>query len=256
MKKYLIIPIFNIAFISSAIAQEYKINQSAGKMVLNLTAVTVEGYNGNKIVFSTTKKETEIDPRAQGLRAIGGGGYTDNTGLGISVEQRGTTTEVDQIGSSDLAIKILVPKNVIVSLTCHKMANSGEIIFKNMENEIEISTDYNKIKLENISGPATINALFGSIDAIFSDHIKGPISIASVYSTVDISIPASTKANLKLSTTHGDIFAAPELKIAFEKHEDNNEETDSGNEVVGKLNGGGLEFKLSSEFGKIYLRKN
>ena len=255
MKKYLIITLLSIAGISTSLAQEYKINQSAGKLILNLSSVTVEGYNGNEIVFSSTKNEAEMDPRAKGLRAINGAGYTDNSGLGISVEQKGNTTEVNQVASSDLAIKILVPKSVIVSLACHKISNSGKIVFKNTENEIEISTDYNQISLENISGPATVRALYGSIDATFSDNIKGPISIASIYSTVDVTIPTTTKANVKLSTSHGEILASADLKIEFEKSADS-DMVNYGSNVNGKLNGGGLDFKLTSEYSKIYLRKS
>ena len=254
MKKYLIITLFGFIGISTLHAQEYKVNQSSGKLVLNLTSVTVEGYDGSDIIFSSAKDETEEDPRAKGLRAINGSGYTDNTGLGISAEQKGTTTEVNQIANSDLSIKVRVPKGVIVSLNCHKVSNAGTILFKNMENEIEVSTDYNKIELENISGPVTVRALYGSVDATFNDNIKGPVSIASIYSTVDVSIPTTTKANLKLNTSHGEIFASADLKIELEKSGDG-DMVDYGN-VNGKLNGGGLDFKLTSEYSKIYLRKN
>jgi hypothetical protein len=254
MKKYLIIPLLSLSAINYAGAQEYKVDKTIGKMILNLSSVTVEGYNGNQIIFSSSKKESEMDPRAKGLRTINGSGYTDNTGLGISVEEKGSTLEVNQVAYSDLAIKIMVPKNVILSLVCHTMANAGAVRFINLENEIEISTDYNKVELENVTGPVTVRALYGSVDASFNEHIKGPISIASIYSTVDVAIPVDTKANVKLSSSHGEILAASELKIEIEK----NSEDDMiryGSSVNGKLNGGGAEFKLVSEYGKIYLRK-
>ena len=254
MKKYFIVPLLSLSAINIAVAQEYKVDKTISKMTLNLSSVTVEGYNGNQIIFRSTKEESEMDPRAKGLRVINGSGYTDNTGLGISVKDNGSTLEVNQVAYTDLAIKIMVPKNVILSLVCRSMVNAGTIRFLNLENEIEISTDYNKIELENITGPATVRALYGSVDATFSDHIKGPISIASIYSTVDVAIPVDTKANVKLSSSHGELLAASELKIEIEK----NSEDDMvryGSTVNGKLNGGGAEFKLVSEYGKVYLRK-
>jgi hypothetical protein len=255
MKKYLIIALLSLAVITVTRAQEYKINKASGKMVLNLSAVTVEGYSGNEIIFSSGKKESEMDPRAKGLRAINGSGFTDNTGLGISVIEKGTTIEVNQVASSDLSVKILVPKNVILSLVCHRMPNAGNIVFKNMENEIEISTDYNGVKLENVTGPVIVRALYGSVDARFSEHIKGPVSIASIYSTVDVAIPADTKANVKLSSSHGEIMASSDFKIELEKKPGDDMISYDGN-VNGKLNGGGPDFKLTSEYGKIYLRKS
>ncbi len=254
MKKYFIVILLSLSAINFAMAQEYKVDKTIGKMTLNLSSVTVEGYNGNQIIFRSTKEESEMDPRAKGLRVINGSGYTDNTGLGISVRENGSTLEVNQVAYTDLAIKIMVPKNVIISLVCRSMVNAGTIRFVNLENEIEISTDYNKIELDNITGPVTVRALYGSVDATFSDHIRGPISIASIYSTVDVAIPVDTKANVKLSSSHGELLAASELKIEIEK----NSEDDMiryGSTVNGKLNGGGAEFKLVSEYGKVYLRK-
>ena len=253
MKKYLIIALISLAGTTIARAQDYKINKTA-KMMINLSSATVEGYDGDQIIFRSQKSEAEMDPRAKGLRAINGSGYTDNTGLGINVVEKGTTVEVNQVASSDLSVKILVPKSVILSFVCHRMPNAGKVIFKNMENEIEISTDYNGVELENITGPVTVRALYGSVEARFSDHIKGPVSIASIYSVVDVAIPVATKANVKLSSSHGEIMASSELKIELEKKE-GDDMIRYGGIVSGKLNGGGPDFKLTSEYGKIYLRK-
>ena len=253
MKKYLIITLISFSAITGAKAQDYKVNKASGKMILNLPSVTVEGYNGNEIVFSSQRTQADADPRAKGLREINGSGYTDNTGLGISVIEKGATLEVNQV-SFDLAIKIMVPKGLLLSYSYHKVLNSGKAIFKNLENEIETSTDYNQIELENVTGPLTVRAIYGSVDAKFNAPIKGPVSIVSVYSAVDVSIPQNTKINVKLNSSHGSILASSDLKLELEKNTDS-DMISYGNTVNGKLNGGGTEFKLTSEYGKIYLRK-
>lgn len=253
MKKYLIIMTCCLGSITTLRAQEFKLAKASGKLVLNLGSAVVEGYDGNEIIFGSQRSEEEMDPRAKGLRAINGGGFIDNTGLGISVVEKGSIVEVNQV-ASDLAIRIRVPKGVIVAFTCHKV-NSGKVYFKNMQNEIEITTDYNGIELENVTGPVLVRALYGSVDARFNEHVKGPISIASIYSTVDVSIYGDTKANIKLSSSHGTILASADLKIEMEKNSEN-EMISYGGLVNGKLNGGGPEFKLISEYGKIYLRKS
>jgi hypothetical protein len=253
MKKYFIIALLSLATVIGARAQEYKVNKTTGKIVLNLCSATVEGYNGTQVVFSSTRDEADQDPRAKGLRAINGSGFSDNTGLGISVVENGTTLEVNQVAGS-IAVKILVPKDVIISYNCHKLANAGTVLFKNVPNEIEISTEYNKVELENVSGPVSVRAIYGSVDATFSNPVKGPVSIASIYATVDVAIPLDTKANVKLSSEHGSILAAAEMKIEMEKTPDN-DMISYGNLVNGKLNGGGPEFKLTADYGKIYLRK-
>jgi len=253
MKKYLIITLLSLSMYSIAMAQEYKVNKSGGKITLDLSAVTIEGYNGSEVIFSSTKDESEIDDRAKGLKILNGSGDIDNTRLGINVVENGNTLEVHQVANADIAVKILVPRNIIVSLECHRMLNAGKIEFKNMTNEIEISTDYNQIALENVTGPLTVRALYGSVDAKFSGAIKGPIAIASIYSIVDVSVPRDIKANVKLSSSHGEILAAAELKIVLEKNKAG-DMISYGNVVSGKINGGGEDFKLTSEYGKIYLR--
>ncbi len=253
MKKYLLIPLFLFASLVTA-AQDYKVSKTGGKIVLNLPSVTVEGYNGNEVIFSSERDKEDEDPRAKGLRAINGAGYNDNTGLGINVTKSGSTLEVNQVAGNP-SVKILVPKGIVVSFECHRIMNAGKVIFKSIPNELEISTDYNHIELENVTGPVSVRALYGAVDAKFTEPIKGPVSIASIYSTVDVAIPVTTKVNVRLSCSHGTILASSDLKIIMEKNTNDNM-ISYGNVVNGKLNGGGPEFKLSAEFGKIYLRKS
>src|ERR1700761_5250117 len=254
MKKFFIITLVSIAAVSFARAQDYKLNKTSGKLDIQLSGVTVEGYDGNQVVFESEHNSEENDPRAKGLRAINGNGLEDNTGLGISVTENGGTAEVRQVSSSNQGIIIKVPKGLIVSFTCRSV-NAGKVVFKNLDNEIEISTEYNSVELENVTGPATVRALYGGVTARFNDHIKGPIAIASVYAAVDVAIPASTKANVSLSSTHGEILASADLKIDMAKKAEGDMVRYGGSsDVDGKLNGGGLDFKLSSEYGKIYLR--
>jgi hypothetical protein len=254
MKKFLLVLFVCAASFYTLHAQDYKLAKNSGTLVLNLSTVSIEGYDGKEIVFSSTKTDEEMDPRARGLRAINGAGFVDNTGLGISVVENGGTAEVNQV-ASNLSLKIRVPKGVVISVAYHKVDNAGLISCSNMENEIEISTDYNQIKLDNITGPVSVTALYGSVDAIFSNHITGPVSIASIYAAVDVSIPADTRANVKLSSEHGSILASADLKIEMEKA-GNSDMVSYGNLVNGKLNGGGTSFKLMADYGKIYLRKN
>ena len=218
MKNVFIVSLFSICSVCPVLGQDYKLAKTSGKLVLNLSSVIVEGYDGKEIIFSSGNAEAEQDPRAKGLRAINGAGFTDNTGLGISVVENGTTAEVNQV-TSNVSVKIRVPKGVIISVEYHKVSHAGMITCRNMENEIEISTDYNSIRLENISGPVSVRALYGSVDAVFGNLVKGPVSIASIYATVDVSIPADTRANVKLSSEHGSILASADLKIEMEKNE-------------------------------------
>ena len=65
---------------TTTMAQEFKIAKSTGRLELNIGRVTVEGYNGNEIIFSSKDHREGKDERAQGLRAINSLGLEDNTG--------------------------------------------------------------------------------------------------------------------------------------------------------------------------------
>jgi hypothetical protein len=255
MKKYLLLtPIFFFA-ISILQAQEYKLARKTGKLVIRLASVRVEGYDGNDIVFSASHADRNHDERANGLRPINGAGIEDNTGLGINVTEKENLYEVNPVAANGSEITIKVPKGVSVSYSYSKVIHAGKASFKNIESELDISVQHNTVELDNITGPLTAKAMFGGIDATFSDNIKGPVSITSVHGHVDVEIPAAAKTNLKMKTSHGEILASPDLKIELDKSTSSEMISYNNKDVRAKMNGGGAEFMLRSDHGKIYLRK-
>lgn len=232
-------------------SKTYKVSKNKGKLQINLGKVTVEGYKGNEIIFSLEGKAPAEDKRAEGLQAINGMGMVDNTGLGINIVEKGGVLEVNPMKKlSAPEVKILVPENVIVSFT-HQSQYGDKVVFRNMQNEIEIAATYNNVQLENITGPVAVKSIYGNVEAVFSQNVKGPLSIISVYGLVDVSLPKSIKANLKATTSYGEIYASSEFKIDIDKKED---KMGNGDELIGKVNGGGINIDVRSDHSKIYLR--
>lgn len=253
MKKILIGLAALCITLTAAAQQDFKVAKSSGKLQINLGRVTVEGHAGNEIIFSSRDRDREKDSRAEGLKAINGSGLEDNTGLGINVTEKDGVVVVSQLKKMNSPdIKILVPKGVIVAYEYSSQYGST-VVFKNLENEIEVSANYNGVELENITGPATVKSVYGGVDAVFGANVKGPISIVSIYGHVDVAMPATIKANIKMSTSYGKIFAAPDFKIDVERQGEWN--VLSSNKVNGKINGGGMNIDFRSDYGKIYFRK-
>jgi hypothetical protein len=279
MKKHFIL-LFSIITIATAVfaQKEYKLAATSGRLTLNIPGVIIEGYNGNEIIFSIPRTENEVvDERAAGLRVINGSGIADNTGLGLDVSKSGDEITVNSNGLDRNAIlTIRIPQNIKVTFKNSSPVNQAEVILKNMRNEIEVSTSYNKVKLENNTGPMNVKSLYGSVDAVFADDIKGPVSIVSVYGYVDVSLPRAAKANVKLSTSYGKLYAAEGLNIALDVRTDEQTEIningltfsndDSGlminskrsnrtsGSINGKINGGGADVILKSSYKNVYLR--
>ena len=67
-----------------------------------------------------------------------------------------------------------------------------------------------------------------------------------------MAMPASSPANLKLSTSWGEIFVDPAFKLEFDKSGDMVKYSDK---LTAKINGGGVEITLSSTHDNVYLRK-
>jgi hypothetical protein len=254
MKKSTTIALAFMAFSATAFAQEYKIAKSTGKLEISeVNNVTIEGYNGNEIVFSSLDSYRDKDPRAQGLRAVSSNGLEDNTGIGLAVRENGTTYEVYQLKKMDgPRVKIMVPKGVTISYQ-HTSPHGSDVRIKNVESELDVSTVHNGIELDNVSGPMRVRTTHGKIEATFNDNIKGPISISSTHGLVDVAIPTTVKADVSLSNSHGEIFLDPNLKLEVPKTGDFIKY--GSNKVDGKLNGGGLDLSLSSSHGNVYLRK-
>jgi predicted membrane protein len=253
MKKQMVAMGFGLLMSGVVYAQEYKLNKSSGTLeIREVNNVTIEGYNGNEIIFSSRDHDRDNDDRAKGLRAISSMGLEDNTGLGLSVVDKGNVIEVRQLKKMDGPdIKIMVPKNVNLSYS-HTSPHGSEIEIKNFEGQVEVSTVHNGVVLTNATGPLNIKTVHGDIDASLGGTLKDPISIESVHGHVDVALPVTIKANLKLSTHFGEILVDPDFKIEIERTDKMIKYSDN---VEGKLNGGGIEINLSASHNNVYLRK-
>lgn len=238
-----------------SLAQEYKIAKSTGKLdIREVNNVTIEGYAGNEIVFSSLDGSREKDRRADGLRAVSAMGLEDNTGLGLSVTDKGTTYEVTQLKKMDgPRVKIMVPKGVTVVYR-HTSPHGSDIKIRNVESELDISTVHNGVKLDNVTGPLNIKTVHGEIEADLSATVKGPVSLNSQHGLVDVTLPGTIKATLDLSTSWGEIFLDPGLKVEIPKQGDWVKY--GSNKIEGKINGGGLELSFGSNHGNVYVRKS
>lgn len=233
-------------------AQEFKVAKNSGRLEIRIGKVTVEGHSGNDIIFTSANGRKEKDQRAEGLRSVNSLGLVDNTGLGINVTENGSVITVQQLKKTNAPdIKILVPKNIIVSFS-YESEFGGTARFTNMSNEIEVDAQYNSIELNNVTGPLTIKTIYGHVEATLDAAMKGPISIVSIYGYVDLAIPSATKANLNMSTSYGEVLADPAFKIDIDRQGDMIRYSDR---VSGKINGGGIAIDLSCNYGKVYLRK-
>lgn len=254
MKKQNIFFTFFLAMMlamSAANAQEYKLDLSSGTITFyEVHKLTIEGTSGNEVIF-TSEGGKSIPERAQGLRPVNSQGLLDNTGIGLAVKKVDNNTyEISDVLRNSGRYVVKIPKGVRVMIEQNSVHGS-KIEVKDLPNDLEISSRHSAINLTNISGSALINSVHGDVNAVFSSITPGkPISIVSAHGPVDVTLPASAKATIKLSSKYGDIFTDPNIKYDVAS----GEMRQITSEVTGQLNGGGTEVFLESRHSNIYLR--
>ena len=178
-------------------------------------------------------------------------GLDDNTGIGLSVVDKGSTVEVNQLKKIDGADFIIkVPKGVKVSFS-HSSPYGGDFEVKNFDGEVTVSTVHNSVILNNVSGSIDVKTMHGDIDANFA-AVKSALTLNSMHGHIDVALPVATKANLHLETNWGEILVDPDFKIEIPSSGDLVKYSDN---VDGKINGGGIDVDLSSMHNNVYLRK-
>lgn len=228
MKKQLVTVAILLSLCSTAWAQkEYKISKSTGKLHVNLHGAIIEGYEGKEIIFSSQRSTDEEDERARGLQALSSAGYKDNTGFGINVTEKGQDVEVNAVGNSNNmgsdVVRIRVPNRMSVVFNNDRSMFSDTLHIKGIKGELEVSTSYNEVVLENNTGPMNVKTVYRNVEASFANNINGPISIISVYGHVDVAMPKGTKANLSMGTDYGKLYAADDFNIAIKPQARKNE---------------------------------
>jgi hypothetical protein len=254
MKNKILIVACGVILSATAWGQEYKVSKSTGTLdISEVNHIIIEGTTGNEIIFTSTDDDRDDDGRSKGLRAISSMGIEDNTGLGLSVLDKGATIEVRQLkkmNGPDITVK--VPKGVVVSYS-HNSPYGNEVEFRNFDGEIKVSTVHNGVRVSNSSGPMKIKTVHGDIDVTLTATMKSPVSLTSIHGHVDAGMPVATKANVRMGTKFGEIFVDPDFKVEFDKSTTGLVSYSDNISVT--TNGGGTDITLSSQHNNVYLRK-
>lgn len=255
---------FILLFAISISAQDYKIKMTSGGKVIvdQVDEITIEGYNGTEVIIQGKRSNDEDeDDRAKGLRVISGSGSVDNTGLGLSAVKEGNDLTIEQVSKNSKGrYTIKIPQGIGI-LYEHNDHSGEELIVRNFSSEIEVSAHYNDVKLFDITGPMSVNTTHGDVEATFKKVSQNnPITIRSSHGWIDVTMPNDTKANLKLKSSHGDMFTDFNIDksikgVNVKNPKKNNCGSCDDNKMLGGINGGGVLVDLYSSHDNIYLRK-
>jgi DUF4097 and DUF4098 domain-containing protein YvlB len=222
--------------------------------------IKVIGYDGKDVVIQirvdSTKENEDRDDDAQGMKRIGTTG-----GLDIRAEEHDNVVRINSgsLQNKQIWVTIKVPHNT--AKVDVGSVNGGDVEVSDVSGKIEISNVNGAIRATGISGSVVANTVNGDVIVRFkSVDASASMAFSSLSGKIDVTLPADTKANLKLKSGKGDIFSdfdvdvdksQPKLET---RNEDHYHEIKIDEWVHGKINGGGQEIMMQSTFGSIYIR--
>jgi len=240
---------------------QYELNTTPGQKieVENLLGkIIVENHSGNQLIIKVDKYG-QLPDKAKGLKEIYNGA-TDNTGVGLAVKVSGKSIFVQ--GASKRAEEgtytFLVPENVNMKIDYSSPFGYESVKVNSFSGEFEAKTLNEDIELNKVTGPINIHTINGNIVADFvSLSQKAPTALTSINGDVEVKVPASSKATIDFGTMHGEVYTDCDIEMEKKNNTKGDEWVMIGGQSnnTGKLNGGGVELKLSTINGSIYLRK-
>ena len=233
------------------------------KMSILHGSISVKAHQGKDVIVETsakTEKEPEADvpAPARGLKRL------NASGSSITLEEENNIVTISMgWRARGENVTILVPTKTSLKLSA---TNGRMISVEGVEGEMELNATNGGITLTDVSGSVVAHSLNGKVLAKFKtvDPTK-PMSFSSMNGTIDITLPASTKANLKMQTNNGDVFtdfdvqmqpnAAKVEKTEARPGERNRSRVQRESLSVGSINGGGPDYNFKNFNGNIYIRK-
>lgn len=244
-----------------ATAQEYSHNlgnspELSVEFSVGQSDVTIVGHDGPEVMIENLDYESESRPeRAEGLRSLY---YSaeDNTGIGLSVEEENGTLKIIPASRNDSDYRLMVPNRVRLMIEQVNFGG-GDFEINDHLGEVEIQSKTGDINLSNITGPVTASSVSGNVEIEFSELSQAnPTSISLVSGFIDITLPRNASARYNLSSISGEIYTDLEIDLEGDEQSNRLSRLGGGGQIIGTMNGGGVEVSLKSVSGDIYLRGN
>lgn len=272
--KYLFLLLFSLSPFFLFSQPEHRV--AVGKKMIELQEIDnlmIIGHDGAELKINRKGGNRKVEEKNKGMRKISAGGKVDNTGFGLSSQSFDDKIVISQVGKGNGTVMIYVPNTSVVKVT-QSTHRGGDLDVDNFKGELDVSMMYHDVNMSNVYGPAAVNTVYGGIEANYS---SGPpaqdLHLHSTYGSVDVTLPKNVKANLRLSTSYGDMYTDFDIDVkanmnqSFKEDEHDHEEghghchddckhggSNRGG-LTGSLNGGGKLISLRATYKDIYLRK-
>lgn len=276
MKRIYLVGLFTavlfIAFNASAWAQDPPITVSfsdpsrPGLLKVNLLQgnITVKTHAGKDVIIQTKARSNSVrrtnrrqDADTAGLKRL------DAVSSGVTVEEENNVMSIGSSrmsNSTDLEIQVPVKTNLKLGIL-----NGDYMVVQGVDGDIDATNQNGDLTLADVSGSVVAHSSNGKVVVTMKRVTpQKPMSFTSLNGNVDVTLPADTKANMKLRTDNGEVYTDFEVQIKPSTAAPVVEDTrrsggrfriNVDKSVLGAINGGGPDFELRTMNGNVYIRK-
>ena len=219
--------------------------------------VTVTAGSGNQVTVTQEgggRREREPSDVPQGMHRIDAG----RNGLDIEEDHNVVTISTHGWNNSGNLV-IETPVNTSLQI---KTVNGGHIDVTGLNGDLDLQETNGSINLKNVAGSVVAHSLNGpitvSLDRVSPDK---PMSFTSLNGKIDVTLPAATKARLRLKTDNGSIYTDFDVKLEATAAVENGRSNDGKYRIrldrtmYGTINGGGPEYLFQTMNGSILIHK-
>jgi hypothetical protein len=184
------------------------------------------------------------------------------TGLNVQEDRNIVTIRTSPMGHRGDNLIIQVPVNTSVEL---RTVTGNHIDVSGINGDIDVEATNGEVTLKDVSGSVVAHTLNGNVTVSLAKiSADKPMSFTSLNGKVDVTLPADTKARLRLKTSNGSVFSDFDVKM---EPDSNKPVVEDGRgrggryrirmdrSVYGSINGGGPEFLFQTMNGDILIHK-
>jgi hypothetical protein len=230
-----------------------------GRLRIGMTQGSIKVTGGSRrdvaiVARPRTSSRQARDSRADGLRRL-------PQTPAFSVQENANEMSVQSdTPNSVFDFEIQVPARINLKLSA---VNNGEIVVEGVEGEMVIDHTNGGITLTGVSGSVVANTTNGDLVATLTRVTEQKaMAFTSFNGKVDVTLPAATKANLRLRSDNNDVFTDFDVQLRSApssvqdtKREGGRYRISVNKSIFGSINGGGPDIELRTFNGDVYLRR-
>jgi hypothetical protein len=227
-------------------------------VVLVEGGITVKGVNRKDVLIvaraGAENNSLRGNPEAAGLRRL-------TPAAGFQVGEHFNEMSISSHPTRHVDFEIQAPTRTHLKLIT---ANGGDIVVEGIDGNMEIGNPNGSITLTGVSGSVVANTVNGNVLAtLLRVTAEKAMAFTSLNGSVDVTLPAATRANLKLRSDNGDVYTdfdlslrtAAEPPVQAAARDGGRFQISVNKSIYGSINGGGPDIELRTFNSNVYARK-